>query len=76
MEQLRLALEILDSTKLPGNVVRLPISGNSGSKISEAGMRLAVSGLRVHTGCMWNARLWSSHPNGCAAEPLGEPYGS
>jgi hypothetical protein len=27
MEQLRLALEILDSTKLPGNVVRLPISG-------------------------------------------------
>jgi hypothetical protein len=26
MEQLRLALEVLDSTKLPSNVVRLPIS--------------------------------------------------
>jgi hypothetical protein len=28
MEQLRLALEILDSAKLPDNVVRLPKSGS------------------------------------------------
>jgi hypothetical protein len=28
MEQLRLALEVLDSAKLPDNVLRLPISGS------------------------------------------------